>query len=152
MRLCGGLPLAVCIAVSRLASHARWPVSRVAAELASEQRRLGILSIVGDLSVPAGHSQVSCQALPAAARRFYRLLSLVPGPDFGTGLASAAAAVSLPEAVALLDVLTAASLLEETADGRFRFHDLIRLHAREQARAEPEQAPPPSCLEPSGGT
>jgi tetratricopeptide (TPR) repeat protein len=139
VRLCGGLPLAVCIAGARLASHAGWAVSRVASELASEQRRLGVLSIVGDLSVAAAFD-VSCQALPAAARRFYRLLSLVPGPDFGTGLASAAAAVSLPEAAALLDVLTAASLLEETADGRFRFHDLIRLHAREQARAEPEQA------------
>ena len=138
VRLCGGLPLAVCIAGARLASHARWPVSRVAAELASEQRRLGVLSIAGDLSVRAAFD-VSCRALPAEAQQLYRLLSLVPGPDFGAGLAAAVAAVSLPEATALLDVLAAASRLEETAEGRFRFHDLVRLHAREQVQAEPEQ-------------
>lgn len=109
----------------------------MAAELASDQRRLTVLSITGDLSVRAAFD-VSYQALPAAAGRLYRLLSLVPGPDFGTELAAAAAGISPEEVMQLLDTLTAASLLEETAERRFRFHDLIRLHAREQARAEPE--------------
>jgi tetratricopeptide (TPR) repeat protein len=137
VRLCGGLPLAVCIAGAQLASHTLWPVGRVAAELASEQRRLTVLSITGDLSVRAAFD-VSYQALPAAAGRLYRSLSLVPGPDFGAELAAAAAGISLETAMQLLDALTAASLLEETAERRFRFHDLVRLHAREQARAEPE--------------
>jgi tetratricopeptide (TPR) repeat protein len=137
VRLCGGLPLAVCIVGAQLASHTLWPVGRMAAELASEQRRLTVLSITGDLSVRAAFD-VSYQALPAAAGRLYRLLSLIPGPDFGAGLAAAAAGISLEKVMHLLDALTAASLLEETAERRFRFHDLVRLHAREQARAEPE--------------
>lgn len=137
VRLCGGLPLAVCIVGARLASHARWPVDRVAAELTSEQRRLAVLSISGDLSVRAAFD-VSYQALPAAAGRLYRLLSLVPGPDFGAELAAATGGINLQEAMQLLETLTAASLVEETSDRRFRFHDLVRLHAREQARTEPE--------------
>jgi tetratricopeptide (TPR) repeat protein len=138
VRLCGGLPLAVCIAGARLASHARWPIGRVAAELASEQHRLAVLSISGDWSVRAVFD-VSYQALPATAGRLYRLLSLIPGPDFGAELAAAAGGIDLPEAMQLLETLTAASLLEETVDRRFRFHDLVRLHAREQAQTEPEQ-------------
>jgi tetratricopeptide (TPR) repeat protein len=137
VRLCGGLPLAVCIAGAQLASHARWPVSRIAAELASDQHRLAVLSITGDLSVRAAFD-VSYQALPAPAGRLYRLLPLVPGPDFGPGLAAAAAGISPAEAMQLLDALTAASLLEEAAESRFRYHDLVRLHAREVARTEPE--------------
>jgi tetratricopeptide (TPR) repeat protein len=138
VRLCGGLPLAVCIAGAQLASHTRWPVSRMAANLASERDRLTVLSITGDLSVHAAFD-VSYQALPAAAGRLYRLLPLVPGPDFGPELATAATGISLREVTQLLDALTAASLLEESTESRFRFHDLVRVHARELARTEPEQ-------------
>jgi tetratricopeptide (TPR) repeat protein len=40
----------------------------------------------------------------------------------------------------LLDELTAASLLEETGEQRFRFHDLVKLHARDRVLAD-ERAP-----------
>jgi tetratricopeptide (TPR) repeat protein len=67
----------------------------------------------------------------------YRLLSLIAGPDFGLELAAATADVSPAQATGLLDALTGTSLLQETGDQRFAFHDLVRLHAREQAQAEP---------------
>jgi tetratricopeptide (TPR) repeat protein len=137
VRLCGGLPLAVCVAGAQLVSHARWPISRVAGELASEQHRLAVLSIGDDLSVRSAFD-VSYQVLPAEVARLYRLLSLVPGPDFGLELAAAAAGADPGQAGGLLDALAGASLLEETGDRRFRFHDLVKLHAREQAQAEPE--------------
>jgi tetratricopeptide (TPR) repeat protein len=137
VRLCGGLPLAVCVAGARLASHAQWPVGRVAAELASEQHRLAALTITDDLSVRAAFD-VSYQTLPATAARLYRLLSLIPAPDFGPELAAAAGGLSPEQAAGPLEDLTAASLLQETGERRLRFHDLVKLHAREQAQAGPE--------------
>jgi tetratricopeptide (TPR) repeat protein len=135
VRLCAGLPLAVCVAGARLAAHARWPVRRVARELASEQGRLSALSITEDLSVRTAFD-VSYQALPSATARLYCLLSLIPAPDFGEDLAAATAGLTQGQASGLLDELTAASLLEETAEGRFRYHDLVKLHARERAESE----------------
>jgi tetratricopeptide (TPR) repeat protein len=136
VRLCGGLPLAVCVAGAQLASHAQWPVGRVAAELASEQHRLATLTITGDLSVRAAFD-VSYQALPTAAARLYRLLSLIAAPDFGRELAAATGGLLPGQAAGLLEDLTAASLLQETGEQRFRFHDLVKLHAREHAEAGP---------------
>jgi tetratricopeptide (TPR) repeat protein len=136
VRLCGGLPLAVCVAGAKLASHTRWPIGRIAAELAGEQDRLAVLSISDDVSVRAAFD-VSYQALPAAAARLYRLLSLIPGPHFSAELATTVAGISHQETTGLLDALTEASLLEETSERRFLFHDLVKLHAREQAQIEP---------------
>lgn len=135
VRLCGGLPLAVCVSGARLAPRPSWPVERMAGELASERDRLGALSLTGDLSVRAVFD-VSYQGLPAEAAKMYRQLSLVPGPGFGLDLAAAATATEPTTAARLLDALTGASLLEEAADGWYRFHDLVRLHAREHAAAE----------------
>jgi tetratricopeptide (TPR) repeat protein len=135
VRLCGGLPLAVCAAGARLVSHPRWAVGRIAAELATEQDRLTALTVTSDLSVTAVFD-VSYQSLPTPTARLYRLLSLVPGPDFGPELAAAMAGLPAGQAWQLLDELTAASLLEETAEQRFKYHDLVRLHARGRARAD----------------
>ncbi|HEY1623951.1 MAG TPA: tetratricopeptide repeat protein [Streptosporangiaceae bacterium] len=136
VRLCGGLPLAVCAVGAQLVSHARRPVGRIAAALTSERDRLATLTVNGELSVHAAF-EISYQSLSAAAARLYRLLSLIPGPDFGPQLAAATAALSPEEASRLLDELSAASLLTETSEQRFQFHDLVRLHARDHALAEP---------------
>jgi tetratricopeptide (TPR) repeat protein len=134
--LCGRLPLAVCVSAARLAAHPDWPVSRVAGELALERHRLAALSIEEDMSVRAAFD-VSYRALGSEAARLYRLAALIPGADFCPGLAAAGTATD-PERVSdLLGVLADASLLEETADQRFGFHDLVRLHARELAAGEP---------------
>jgi tetratricopeptide (TPR) repeat protein len=136
VRLCGGLPLAVCAVGAQLVSHARWPVGRIAARLTSEKDRLATLAVTRELSVSAAF-EISYQSLSAAAARLYRLLSLIPGPDFGPRLAAATAGLSVDEAARLLDELSAASLLTETNEQRFQFHDLVKLHAREHALAEP---------------
>lgn len=131
VRLCGGIPLAVCVSGARLAAHPRWPVSRVAGELAVEHARLSALSLPGDVSVRAAFD-ASYQALPTPAARAYRAVALIPGPDFCADLA-AAALDDQEHGQELLDALVDASLLDETADGRYRQHDLVRLHAREQS-------------------
>ena len=139
VRLCGRLPLAVCVSGARLAPRPRWPVERMAAELASERDRLTALHLTDDLSVRAAFD-VSYQALPDDTTRAYRLLALVPGPDFGPELAAAAVAVPVGQSSRLLVALAEASLLEEIGEERFRFHDLVRLHARERADAEDTEA------------
>jgi tetratricopeptide (TPR) repeat protein len=132
VQLCGLLPLAVCVSAARLAVHPNWPLQRMADELASERDRLSALNLEGDASVRAAFD-LSYRTLPPEAARAYRLLALIPGPTFGTDLAAATTATSPHDVVQVLDVLAGASLLEEAAEHRWRFHDLVRLHALEQA-------------------
>jgi tetratricopeptide (TPR) repeat protein len=136
VRLCGGLPIAVCASGARLAPRPRWAISRIVEELVDERQRLAALSRGTDVSVVAVFD-VSYRALPSAAARLYRLLGLWPGPEFGPGVAAALAAVPPDEVVNLLDSLVESSLLDEIADRLFRFHDLVRIHARDRAEAEP---------------
>ena len=135
VRLCGGLPLAVCAVGAQLVSHTRWPVGRMAARLTSETDRLAALTVTSEVSVHAAFD-VSYQSLPTNTASLYRLLSFIPGPDFGPQLVAATAGLSVDEASRLLDELSAASLLTETGEQRFKFHDLVRLHARDRALAE----------------
>jgi tetratricopeptide (TPR) repeat protein len=134
VRLCGCLPLAVCVSGARLAARSSWLVGRIAAELASEQNRLSALHLTEDMSVRAAFD-LSYQALDPQLRRAYRLLALVPGVDLSRDLAAAALGATAADAAGWLDALTEASLLEETGGSRYRFHDLVRLHARDQAAA-----------------
>ncbi|WP_206321957.1 tetratricopeptide repeat protein [Streptomyces sp. HNM0575] len=131
VRLCAGLPLALSIVGARLVMRPQWSIARVERELKDEQRRLQGLAMedVSILSV----FDFSYDGLPPDAARAYRWLGLHPGPDLA--LEAAAAALELPEddAIALLESLVDASVLEPGGSGRYRFHDLIRLHARQRA-------------------
>jgi tetratricopeptide (TPR) repeat protein len=131
-RICGGLPLAVRIAGAQLTAHPRRPVRRLALELADEKRRLANLSLTGDVSV-ADVIDLSYRALPELAARCYRLFSMLFTADFGTELADA---VLGDDASAALEILTETSLLDETQDSRYCFHDLVRLHARQRAETD----------------
>jgi tetratricopeptide (TPR) repeat protein len=132
VRLCGGLPLAVCVAGAQLVVHPKRPVSRLAADLSSEQERLGRLALADDVSVLSAFD-ISYRALSDPAARCYRLLSVLFTADFSAELATACCGA---DAAPMLDELAGANLLEEIADNRFRFHDLVKLHARQQARSE----------------
>ena len=133
--MCAHLPLAVCVCAARLATRPHWPMARVVAELADEHDRLAALSLPGDVSVQAAFD-LSYNALPEQAARLYRLTSLLPGPSFTAELAATAVETDLRRAARLLEHLADASLLEETGEQRFRFHDLVRLHAAEHARGD----------------
>jgi len=137
VRLCGGIPLAICVIGARLSAHPYWPVSRAAASLADERRRLSALSLTDDLSVRAAFD-LSYRALPPPAARAFRMTALIPGPGFGPGLAAAALDGDAQDIGPLLEALSDASLLTETRHGTYRFHDLARLHAREQAESDQE--------------
>ncbi|MBO1414217.1 tetratricopeptide repeat protein [Streptomyces sp. FH025] len=129
---CAGLPLAVCLAGARMAARPNQALSVTADALASEARRLDTLRIDGETAV-RGVLDASCRVLAEDTARLYRLLGALPLPDITPGVAGAAAAVRVAEADRLLDGLAEVHLLEDRGEGRYRFHDLVRLHARDWA-------------------
>ncbi len=92
--LCGHLPLALRVAANWVATRTNWSLQRLADRLADEDRRLDALS-AGDLRVNAAFS-LSYSRLDPLAARMFRLLSLVPGRDFGVPLAAVVAGVPCP--------------------------------------------------------
>lgn len=141
--LCAGMPIALRIAAARLATRPRWRLARLAGELADARRRLGALVLQdGDgpsVSVTAGFD-LSYHALPVEAARTYRLLSLHPGTEFNGAVVVAAIGMPRWRVEELLDVLVRANLLVDLADERYRFHDLLRVHAHRLVEAhDPER-------------
>lgn len=132
---CAGVPLAVCVVGARLAARSRWRLAEMVRALEQERRRLAALAMEDDMAVrPA--LDVSYRSLDPAAASMYRVMGLFPGSRFGSGVAAAAASVSEGEAKRLLGILTDANLLDDADGGRYRFHDLTRLHAKGMAERE----------------
>ncbi|MCK7622019.1 NB-ARC domain-containing protein [Streptomyces sp. RS10V-4] len=132
---CGGLPVALQVAAARLVMHPRLTVAALAEELADDRRRLAALRRGGERPVSAVFG-VAYGGLPRPAARLYRLLGLHPGRRWDAASAAAAAGSSVADATEQLDLLETASLIAVAADGRYEFHDLVRLHARERAAEE----------------
>ncbi|MFF5494429.1 ATP-binding protein [Streptomyces aquilus] len=133
--LCGHLPLAVRIAGQRLLSRPHERLAKLATRLAAEGRRLDGLE-AGSLRVRAAFA-LSYRQLPPDTRTFLRRAALASGPDFSPETGALLAGLSLDEAVACAEELTDAGLLQSDAVAeRYRFHDLLRLYALEQAETE----------------
>ncbi|MCP2353243.1 hypothetical protein HD597_000263 [Nonomuraea thailandensis] len=140
-QLCGDLPLALRVAAVGLAGRSPAEVSRYAARLRSGDR-LCLLTVTGDpqAELRAAYDR-SYGELPPAARRLFRLLTLVPGGDVTQEVAAALLAVPGQEAERSLAALAAAHLLRESDAGR-RYHldELLRLYAAERLAAEEPEA------------
>jgi len=130
-RACGHLPLALRIAGARLAARPTLTMDRLADRLARPQRRLDELRL-GDLAVRTS-LDLSYRSLADGDRRAYRMLSLLDGPDFGLRVASAQLDQPEPAVEEVLDRLVGEHLIDEPVEGRYRFHDLLRLFGRERA-------------------
>lgn len=143
VRLCGRLPLALRIAAAHLASYESQTIAEYLSEL-TEDNRLTRLAIEEDPEVAVRASfDLSYQRLAPQAARLFRMLGLVPGPDFTLPAASALAGTDQSETSRLLDRLIAAHLVEAHVPGRFQLHDLLRLYAGErgaQIDSEEERA------------
>lgn len=131
VRLCGYLPLAVRIAASRLRDRPAWSASHLAARLRDEGSGLGELR-AGDRSVEAAFG-LSYRQLSDAQQRLFRLLGVFPGTDIDAYAAAALAGWSPVAAEEVLEQLVDVHLLEQPRQGRYRFHALIRRHARRTA-------------------
>ncbi|GAB3667789.1 BTAD domain-containing putative transcriptional regulator [Actinocorallia lasiicapitis] len=139
--LCGGLPLALRIAGARLASRPHWRISGLVRRLSDETSRLDEF-VYNSLELRSTIELAYC-GLSAAAKRLFRLSSLLQAPDFPAWTAAALLDCDLAEGEDVLETLIDVRLLDVVGHGshdvRFRFHSLVRVYAVEQAATDSEQ-------------
>lgn len=131
---CARLPLALTIVATR-ASQTGFPLTTLAAELASASQRLDVLTTGDPASEVRAVFSWSYAALTPSAARLFRLLGLHPGPDISAAVAASLAALPSRQVRELLAELTGASLITEHAAGRYAFHDLLHDYAVEQTNS-----------------
>lgn len=134
-RLCGYLPLALGMMARQLHHHPAWTTADLAADLATARDRLELMA-AENLSVAAAFD-LSYQALPEEQQQLFRRLGLHPGTDIDGYAAAALDDSGLAAARRNLAGLYDHYLLAEPSRGRYRFHDLLREHARALADADP---------------
>ncbi|MFJ8580878.1 BTAD domain-containing putative transcriptional regulator [Micromonospora sp. NPDC093277] len=138
IRLCAGLPLALQVTGSLLAARPHYRVADMVAQLDDARYRLDGLRYRG-LGVRTSFA-LSYRGRSPQAQRLFRLLGLLDAPDFAAWAAAAVLNATASVVQPLLDELVDVHLLDiaATAEGhvRYRFHELIRIYARELAEAE----------------
>jgi DNA-binding SARP family transcriptional activator/tetratricopeptide (TPR) repeat protein len=137
--MCGGMPLALRIAGAKLATRPHWTISRLVERLRDERQRLDELAC-GDLNLRASLS-VTYQTLSPDARRLFRRLGLLDSPTFAAWTADVLVGYDQEAVSRIIDELVEAHLLGiETEQGgqraRYKFHELVRVFARDRLLAE----------------
>ncbi|MET8338980.1 BTAD domain-containing putative transcriptional regulator [Streptosporangium canum] len=137
--LCGQLPLALRIAGARLLARPHWSIEQLVGRLEDETRRLDELKH-GDMGIRASIS-LTYDSAAEDARRLFRRLAILDSQIFSAWISAALLDMPFADAQDLLDDLADAQLVETTGVGRgvhtqYRFHDLIRVFARERLAAE----------------
>ncbi|MEV7969209.1 BTAD domain-containing putative transcriptional regulator [Sphaerisporangium sp. NPDC088356] len=131
VRFCGGLPIALRVAGSRLAARPGWTPGYLAGLLEDESRRLDRLHS-GDQTVRSVYA-IGYDGLSRETRRLLRLLGTLSAPD----VADWAVQIFGDQADALLDAgLLEAHTVDVAGQVRYRLHDLTRLFARERLMEE----------------
>ncbi|MFJ1767874.1 BTAD domain-containing putative transcriptional regulator [Amycolatopsis sp. NPDC088138] len=128
---CGDLPLAIRVAAARLRSRPAWTIRHLADRLRDRRRGLDELT-AGDRSVAAAFA-LSYQDLSEPRQRMFRCLGLHPGPDIDVFAAAALVEADAEAAERALEELLDVHLLQQPRPGRYRLHDLLRIHARTTA-------------------
>ncbi|MFI0351423.1 BTAD domain-containing putative transcriptional regulator [Actinomadura sp. 9N407] len=131
---CGHLPLAVRIVAARLAARPSWTVASLVARLADRRRRLAELR-VADLAVEAAF-RLGYNQLGTAQRRAFRLLALAEGPTISRDAAAALLGLPVLDTEELCESLVDVSMLRSPTAGRYRYHDLLKLYARQHADSD----------------
>jgi DNA-binding SARP family transcriptional activator len=147
---CDHLPLALRIAGARLAARPHWRIQQLADRLADETRRLDELKH-GDMGIRPSIS-LTYDGASEQARRLFRRLALLDLPVVSGWLGSVLIDEPLADAGDLLDDLVSAHLIEISGtgsgmQGEYRFHDLIRVFARERLAVEESAADRRALLE-----
>jgi DNA-binding SARP family transcriptional activator len=137
---CAGLPLAISITAARAAAHPGFPLAVVAAELREAATRLDTLEAADLTASVRATLSWSYHSLGQRAARVLSLVALAPGPDISLLAAASLTALTPAAARTTLRELEAMSLLQEDVPDHYRMHDLIRLHAAEQAGHDQPEA------------
>ncbi|GAA1309236.1 NB-ARC domain-containing protein [Saccharothrix xinjiangensis] len=140
---CAGLPLALGIVAGRALAHPDLPLAVLAAELRDVTTRLTALD---EEDSPANLTAVlswSHAALPPDRAEAFALLGIAPGTGFGPESAATTTGLNPTGTAVLLRALERASLTQQPSPGRYRLHDLVRLHAADRAvRDLPDRVAP----------
>ncbi|CAL9395898.1 Regulatory protein AfsR [Actinosynnema sp. ALI-1.44] len=137
-RLCGYLPLALRIALGNLIGAAHLDIESYVDELRGGDRLAALAVDNDDTAAIRRAFDLSYAALPDDAARLFRLVGLVPGPDFSAAGAAALLDAPLPEAQRLLGELASAHLVQRVGADRFALHDLLNDYAADRAAFEGE--------------
>ena len=124
--LCGHLPLALRVAAANLAARTG-SIADAAVALAGHDR-LARLSIGGDQVVTSAFD-MSYRALPEFPARLFRLLGLLPTPEFAVETVAAVLGEPFDVAEAAVGELERACLVMPHRPGRYRLHDLLHVYA-----------------------
>ncbi|RKR87351.1 tetratricopeptide repeat protein [Micromonospora pisi] len=129
-RRCGHLPLALGLVAGHIRGRPGWTLTDHADRLDELHHGRRLESGV-ELAL-----SLSYQRLSPERRRLLRLAALHPGQDFDAYAAAALSDTDLPAGRAQLDQLGRDHLLQESAPGRYTFHDLVRTFALSRASDE----------------
>ncbi|MFJ5987161.1 BTAD domain-containing putative transcriptional regulator [Lentzea sp. NPDC092896] len=132
--LCGHLPLALRIALSRLGNRPRWPISYLVDRMSDESRLLDELKS-GERGVDLS-LRMSYEGLASRHRTAFRMLGVCPGRDVDVYSSAALLGMSALNAEAVLEVLLDAHMLKQHEIGCYTFHDLVRSFVRQLTHAE----------------
>ncbi|MBF6130709.1 AfsR/SARP family transcriptional regulator [Nocardia brasiliensis] len=134
---CAGLPLALRIAAERVRAQPDRRIGDLLDDLTTEGALLDHLDTEHDpqASIRSVFGASYRRLEPAVARTF-RMLGLHPGHDFDVyGAAALAGIADIRTARLHLRILVRASILDEIAGRRYRFHDLLWAYATELTEA-----------------
>jgi DNA-binding SARP family transcriptional activator len=130
---CGGLPLALSIVAARVVPG--FPLATVADRLRSGRGSLDAFDGGDETANLRSVLASSYRYLSPAAARLFRLLPLLPGPDFACCVLAGLAGIPLPEVDSPVAELLRANLISETRPGLFALHELHRALATELCRS-----------------
>lgn len=134
LRACGHLPISLRIIGARLASRPGWRLAAVADRLTDERRRLAELT-VGNVSVESVFRESYRLLSPELARAFV-LVAFSDAPDVSLEAVAALLDRNRAEAEQLCETLVDLGMMRTVERGRYRYHDLVRVFAREVADPE----------------
>jgi tetratricopeptide (TPR) repeat protein/transcriptional regulator with XRE-family HTH domain len=132
--LCGHLPLALLIAGALLRTGGKaWNLPLLIDRLGHRRTGDELAGYTDETRSLRAAFDLSYQHLPTDLQALFRRVGLVPGPEIDAHAATALLEVDPRQAARLLERLADHSLLIGAAPGRYRLHDLVRVHARTQA-------------------
>ncbi|MEO3808728.1 BTAD domain-containing putative transcriptional regulator [Sphaerisporangium sp. B11E5] len=130
---CDRLPLALAIVAARAATHPRFPLRALAAELREAHARLDALTGGDQATDVRAVFSWSYRTLTPEAARLFRLLGVHHGPDISAAAAASLMASPPHEVRFLLAELARTHMIIEHLPDRYILHDLLRVYAAEAA-------------------
>jgi DNA-binding SARP family transcriptional activator/tetratricopeptide (TPR) repeat protein len=130
---CGGLPLALAVAVAQLAARPELTFTAFADELREAASPLDVLHLDDPVTDVRAVLSWSVQELADDCATGFRLLGLHPGPEASLASVASLTGLPAPRARSTVRQLVSAHLVLDRGRDRTGFHDLVRAYAAEVA-------------------